>query len=90
MKVSPEQLCAYAGSYRLNAEITETIRCVDGKLMGQRTGRPEVAYEAEVVDVFFARGKPRTRRIFLRDDGGAITGFADRREGIDVRWTKVK
>jgi hypothetical protein len=90
IKLPEEQLCAYAGTYRLDAEITENIRCADGKLLGQRTGRPEVAYEAEVVDVFFARGKPRTRRIFLRDDRGAITGFADRREGIDVRWTKVK
>ncbi|HEU4888594.1 MAG TPA: nuclear transport factor 2 family protein [Thermoanaerobaculia bacterium] len=90
IKLAAEQLCSYAGTYRLTAEITETLRCADGKLMGQRTGRPEVAYEAEVAEVFFARGKPRTRRIFVRDEQGAITGFVDRREGIDVRWTKVK
>lgn len=84
-----EQLCGYAGIYRLTAELTETLRCADGKLMGQRTGRSEVAYEAEIADVLFARGKPRTRRIFVRDEQGAITGFVDRREGIDVRWTKV-
>ena len=90
IRLSDEQLCAYAGTYRLTPEITETIRCADGKLYGTRTGRPEAAYSAEVPDVFFAPGRPRTRRIFLRDAGGAITGFADRREGIDVRWVKVK
>ena len=40
--------------------------------------------------MFFVRGRPRTRRIFIRDEDGAITGFVDRREGIDIRWTKVK
>ena len=90
IRLTEEQLCAYAGTYRLTAEITETIRCADGKLLGTRTGRSEVEYRAEVADVFFAPGRPRTRRIFLRDAKGAITGFADRREGIDVRWTKVK
>ncbi len=86
--LTSEQLCSYASTYRLTAEITETIRCSEGKLLGTRTGRPEVAYQAEVPDMFFAPGKPRTRRIFIRDATGAITGFVDRREGIDVRWTK--
>lgn len=89
VKLTTEQLCSYAGTYRLTSGITETLRCVDGKLMGQRTGRPEAAYEAEIADVFFARGRPRTRRIFVRDERGSITGFVDRREGIDVRWTKA-
>lgn len=83
-----EQACSYTGTYRLTAEIRETIRCADGKLFGTRTGRPEVAYQAEVVDVFFAPGRPRTRRIFLHDPKGAVTGFVDRREGLDIRWTK--
>ena len=90
IQLTNEQLCEYAGTYRLTAEIIETISCADGKLLGTRTGRPEVAYQAEVADVFFVAGRPRTRRIFLRDAGGAITGFTDRREGIDVRWTKVR
>lgn len=87
--LTSEQLCGYAGTYRLTAGITETIRCSDGKLLGQRTGRPEVAYDAEVPGVFFAKGKPRTRRIFLRDDRGNVTGFVDRREGLDIRWTRI-
>jgi hypothetical protein len=31
---------------------------------------------------------PRTRLIFLRDGKGAVTAFVDRREGLDIRWTK--
>jgi Domain of unknown function (DUF4440) len=89
IQLTAQQLCAYAGTYQLTPEITDTIKCSDGRLTGTRTGRPEVTYQPEVLDVFFAAGKPRTRRIFLRDDTGTITGFVDRREGIDVRWTKV-
>ena len=90
IQLANEQLCEYVGTFRLTAEIVETIRCADGKLLVTRTGRPEVAYQAEVADVFFVAGRPRTRRIFLRDAAGAITGFVDRREGLDIRWTKVK
>jgi hypothetical protein len=89
IQLSNKKACAYAGTYRLTAEITDTLRCSDGKLFSTRTGRPEVAYEAEVADVFFAKGRPRTRRIFQRDEAGAIIGFVDRREGIDVKWVKV-
>jgi Domain of unknown function (DUF4440) len=89
IRLTAQQLCAYAGTYQLTPEITDTIKCSDGRLTGTRTGRPEVTYQPEVLDVFFAPGKPRTRRIFVRDDKGAITGFVDRREGIDVRWMKV-
>lgn len=87
-KLTAAQLCAYAGTYQLTPEISDTIQCTDGQLTGTRAGRPAVTYQPEVADVFFAPGKPRTRRIFLRDESGAITGFVDRREGIDIRWTK--
>lgn len=90
MKMPNEQLCTYNGTYRLTREIAETLSCADGRLLGNRTDRPEATYQAEVTDVFFAPGRPRTRRIFLRDDRGEITGFVDRREGIDIRWTKVR
>jgi len=89
IQLTAPQLCAYAGTYQLTPEITDTIQCTGGRLTGTRTGRPEVTYQPEVMDVFFAAGKPRTRRIFIRDSAGAITGFVDRREGIDIRWTKV-
>jgi len=90
MQLAKDTLCGYAGTYRLTAEITETIRCAEGKLLGTRTGRPEAAFLAEVPDVFFTPGRARTRRIFQRDAEGAITGYVDRREGLDIRWTKVQ
>jgi hypothetical protein len=40
--------------------------------------------------VFFVAGQPRTRKIFQRDAAGKITGFVDRREGIDLVWKKTK
>jgi hypothetical protein len=90
IKLVQAQLCAYDGSYALTEGITTTIRCAADDLVSERTGRPAAKYVAEFVDVFFVPGQPRTRRIFLRDDKGAVIGFADRREGEDIRWTKSK
>jgi len=84
-----ETLCGYNGTYRLTAEITTKIMCTDDGITSERTGRPAAAMKAEVRDVFFTPGAPRTRRIFLRDAGGAVNAFVDRREGLDVRWVKV-
>jgi hypothetical protein len=39
--------------------------------------------------VLFAPGQPRSRKVFQRDAGGRITGFADRREARDVVWTRL-
>jgi hypothetical protein len=83
-----EQLCAYEGVYVLKPGIETTIRCGDDGLSSQREDRPSVNYLAELADVFFAPGQPRTRRIFMRDAAGRVTGFVDRREGADVRWTR--
>jgi hypothetical protein len=88
VKVSRQELCEYAGSYALTAEIGATIRCTDEGLVSERTGRPPAAYSAELHDVFFVPGQPRTRRIFTRDAAGRVDGFVDRREGEDVRWTR--
>lgn len=83
------QLCAYAGTYALTEAISGTIRCADDGLRFERAGRPPVAYLPEVLDVFFAPGQPRTRRIFQRDARGQVVGFVDRREGEDVRWRRT-
>ncbi|MCI0348310.1 MAG: nuclear transport factor 2 family protein [Acidobacteriales bacterium] len=88
--LSQERLCAFNGVFALTAEITETLRCKDGGISAERKGRPEVIYKPEAEDVFFVPGRPRTRRIFTRDNSGAVTGFVDRREGEDVRWRKVQ
>jgi hypothetical protein len=84
-----EELCAYAGRYALTPEIATEIRCAEGELRALRTGRGEDVLRAEFPDVFFVPGRPRSRRIFLRDAQGRVEGFADRREGEDIRWKRV-
>ena len=88
VKLTQQQLCEYSGSYSLTAEINTTIRCTQDGLTAERSGRPPAQYLAEVADVFFVAGQPRTRRIFVRDAQGKVVGFVDRREGEDVRWER--
>ncbi|RDZ29282.1 nuclear transport factor 2 family protein [Lysobacter silvisoli] len=84
------RLCDYNGRYRLADAIEATLQCDGDALVAQREGRPPSRYRAELADVFFLPGQPRTRRIFQRDATGAIVGFVDRREGLDIRWMRVK
>lgn len=88
MALTRTQLCAYAGTYGLTADIATELRCEGDHLVSQRAGRPPAVYRPEVLDVFFAPGQPRTRRIFQRDAGGRVTGFVDRREGHDITWKR--
>ena len=90
VNLSEEQLCAYNGVFELTPDISETVHCKNGALSAVRTSRPETIYKAETADVFFVPGRPRTRRIFQRDKSGAVIGFADRREGEDIVWRKVR
>ena len=83
-------LCALNGTYRLTPDIVTKVTCTDEGLSSERTGRKAVIMRPEVADVFFQPGQPRTRRIFQRDGRGTVTGFVDRREGLDVRWTKME
>ncbi len=84
-----DELCAYAGVYSLTPEIQTTIRCASDGLTSERAGRPAAKYSAELRDIFFVPGQPRTRRIFTRDATGRVDGFVDRREGEDVRWRRA-
>jgi hypothetical protein len=87
-QLTRQQLCAYNGSYALTPTISVSVQCsADGVTM-ERTGRAAANYLPEVLDVFFAPGQPRTRRIFERDSQGKIIDFVDRREGEDIRWIK--
>lgn len=87
--VPAKLLCGYAGKYRLTPDKIATIRCEGDHLVSERPGRKPAAYRPELRDLFFAPGSPRTRRVFLRDAQGRITGFADRREGQDVVWKRI-
>lgn len=88
--LSRRQWCEYEGVYALTDAITTTIRCEDDGLVAERTDRPPTRYVAELHDVLFVPGQPRTRRIFQRDATGRIVGFVDRREGEDVRWRRIE
>jgi len=88
VKLTQQQLCEYDGSYSLTADITATVKCNQDGFTAERSGRPPAQYLAEVPDVFFVAGQPRTRRIFLRDAQGKVVSFVDRREGEDVRWNR--
>jgi hypothetical protein len=80
-------LDAYAGTYA-RGEATITLRRDGDHLVGERSGRPPQILRAEVRDVFFAPGQPRTREIFIRASDDSITGYAERREGEDLIWRK--
>jgi ketosteroid isomerase-like protein len=88
IKLTQAQLCEYSGTYSLTAEIATTISCTADGLTAERSGRKPSPYQAELKDVFFVAGQPRTRRIFVRDAQGKVIAFVDRREGEDIRWTR--
>lgn len=87
--LSAAQLDEYAGTYQLTEAIRYTIRRDGDRLIGERTGRPAQELRVEARDVLFVPGQPRSRKVFQRDAGGRITGFADRREARDVVWPRL-
>ena len=88
VKLTQQQLCEYNGSYSMTADIVTTLKCTQDGFAAERTGRPATQYLAEMPDVFFVAGQPRTRRIFVRDAQGKVAAFVDRREGEDIRWMR--
>lgn len=89
LSLPPAQLADYAGTYALTPEIRVVIRLDGGRLLAKRDRRPETELKAEAPDLFFTPGSPRSRRVFLRDASGRVTGFADRREGHDIVWKRA-
>ena len=79
----------YCGRYALTPAIAYEIRCNGDGLEGQQTGRKAEELRAEAPDVLFVPGRPRYRYVFLRDPGGRITGFAQRREAWDLVWKRA-
>jgi len=88
MDLDAQRAREYVGRYILAPGVTYEIRQNGDSLEGQQTGRPVEKLCAEAVDVFFAPGKPRYRRIFLRGADGRITGFAERRESWQMLWKR--
>jgi Domain of unknown function (DUF4440) len=86
----PEVLRQYVGTYRLPSGRTYTITFDGNQLKGARAGgRPELLVP-ELKDIFFVPGSPRSRKIFKRDQAGRIAAIADRREGVDLVWPRIK
>jgi len=50
----------------------------------RRTAASRFEIKAELADVLFTPGAPRSRKIFERDAKGSVTGFLSRREERDV------
>jgi Domain of unknown function (DUF4440) len=88
------KLADYVGRYTLTNDIHYIVRIDDStgtpRLTGRRDDGQESELKAEVLDVFFVSKRPRSRKIFFRDQAGLITGFGDRREGNDVLWTRER
>jgi len=84
-----QRLEEYAGSYALSPSTRQLIRRVDDHLVAERAGRAPQILLPESGDVFFTPGRPRTRRVFTRAADGSVNGFADRREGIDLLWSRL-
>jgi hypothetical protein len=83
------RLAEYEGLYSLSPDTREAIRRDADHLVVERPGRAPRILLPESGDVFFTPGHPRTRRIFTRAPDGAVIGFADRREGADLVWTRI-
>jgi ketosteroid isomerase-like protein len=90
IQLASARLDEYVGVYRLNDEITYTVRRQGDTLTGERSGRPAQTLSVEAADVMFVAGQPRSRKIFLRSPEGRVIGFVDRREGRDIAWKKAE
>lgn len=88
LKLGVQELDAFVGRYAAD-DLVYVISRDGDHLVGGREGKPASALNAELKDVFFIGGQLRTRKIFQRDGGGKVTGFLDRREGIDVTWRRI-
>jgi len=86
--LSQAQLDSYVGRYRAGPDYTYTIIKNGDRLYGQTNDGKPVEIKAELADVLFTPGAPRTRKIFQRDSDGKVTGFLSRREERDVTFKK--
>lgn len=75
---------SYVGRYRAASDYVVEITKHDGKLYAATNGAKAVEIKAELADVLFTPGQPRSRKIVERDGQGRVTGFLSRREERDV------
>ena len=80
-------LDAYVGDYQ-HRDLTYSVSREGDHLSYIVTGGKPRPLLAETADVFFTPGRPRTRMIFQRDDGGRVARVVDRREGEDLIYAR--
>lgn len=74
LTLSPSELAAYTGVYRVNENTTRTITLENGQLYSQRTGNPALPIVPVGKDEFVFR-ESFTTLTFERDAAGKITGM---------------
>jgi ketosteroid isomerase-like protein len=79
----------YVGTYEAASTLKAVITRKGSELALSVNGGPASLQRAELRDVLFTPGSPRTRRIFHRDDHGSVVGFTSRREGHDIVFQRV-
>jgi ketosteroid isomerase-like protein len=89
MALPPALLDEYVGTYVAGEDFRYRIERNGDELTGTPDGGKPAALKAELRDVLFTPGQPRTRRIFQRDERGRISGFISRREGHDIVLTRA-
>jgi ketosteroid isomerase-like protein len=80
----------YVGRYAGPGGLVYEIRREGSGLVGGKVGGTARPLLAEMPDLFFVAGQPRSRKLFQRDAGHAVSGFVDRREGEDIAWTRLR
>jgi hypothetical protein len=80
----------YVGRYRAGPDYVVEITKKDGRLYSATNGGKPVEIKAEIADVLFTPGAPRSRRLFQHNANGAVTGFLSRREERDVVFTRER
>ena len=79
----------YVGAFRGPTGQVFTFARRGDELTAAVDGGPGTVQKAEVRDVFFTPGRSRFRKVFQRDAAGRVTGFAYRREGHDILFTRA-
>ena len=80
----------YVGRYEIGPDYFYVITRNGDELMGGTEGGKPAPLKAELRDVLFAPGQPRSRKIVVRDAQGHVTGLLSRREERDIVFTKIK
>jgi Domain of unknown function (DUF4440) len=83
------ELDAYVGVYQVDPTYVVTIsRDTDG-LKASANGGAQVPLKVEIKDVLFTDASPNVRKLIQRDAAGHVTGYINRRDGVDLVFRKV-